>query len=392
MSTLAPVRWRAILAARRCSAVRCSSSHREHVQRDGDLPLPGRRQIRRGDGGQLGSTLHAAQRRRPGGGRPGGTTPRGCAAPTRCARPADHGRSPATPGTPTPGPAGSSTPAAAHRRAARRRCRESVRSVFACRLPTAQRGGVGRLGQMRAHPGRGQLLGDITPPGAPLERQMRLRLPGQMPGQPAGQMRPIRRRDPAPLQLTGVGVDTVEGDLLPMDVQSSYDGHRDLLKLPRAPSAPVRNDHPSELRRPLHRSGTTQLHPPLHVIFAARRPSRRSRNRARRASAGKPPRRCWPRPAAWSGTASLRAGASMPVTRSLDSASSTITRSSRGKQLDPERDVGHRVRSASSVDVAVVTADVDLGRPSRPGCAETMDFVGRPRSPGETSRSAPTSR
>jgi hypothetical protein len=57
-------------------------------------------------------------------------------------------------------------------------------------------------------------------------------------------MRPIRRGDPAPLQLTSVAVDTIEGDLIPMDIQSSYDGHRDLLKLPRAAIARTRiSDH-----------------------------------------------------------------------------------------------------------------------------------------------------
>ncbi|MEO8750481.1 MAG: hypothetical protein ABI384_08790 [Allobranchiibius sp.] len=48
---------------------------------------------------------------------------------------------------------------------------------------------------------------------------------------PASQMRPVSRRDLAALYLTGVGVDIVERDLLPVDVQSSYDGLRNLLKL-----------------------------------------------------------------------------------------------------------------------------------------------------------------
>jgi hypothetical protein len=101
-------------------------------------------------------------------------------------------------------------------------------------LTAAQSRSIGRLGQVPAHPGMGQLLGDITPPGAALECQMHLGPAGHVPCQPVGQLRPIGRGDPAPLQLTSVGVETVEGDLLPMDVQSSYDGHRDLLKLPRA--------------------------------------------------------------------------------------------------------------------------------------------------------------
>jgi hypothetical protein len=54
-------------------------------------------------------------------------------------------------------------------------------------------------------------------------------------------MRPIRRGDLPPLQLTGVKVDTVEGDLLSMNVQSSYHGHRDLLKLPKGAKRPNAN-------------------------------------------------------------------------------------------------------------------------------------------------------
>jgi hypothetical protein len=38
-------------------------------------------------------------------------------------------------------------------------------------LAAAGERGVGRLGQMHRDPGRGQLLGNITPPGAPLDRE-----------------------------------------------------------------------------------------------------------------------------------------------------------------------------------------------------------------------------
>jgi hypothetical protein len=40
-------------------------------------------------------------------------------------------------------------------------------------VPLAAAGGrgIGRLGQMRRDAGRGQLLGDIPPPGAPLDRE-----------------------------------------------------------------------------------------------------------------------------------------------------------------------------------------------------------------------------
>ena len=40
---------------------------------------------------------------------------------------------------------------------------------------------------------------------------MHLGAVGDLAGQPVGQMRPIRRGDPAPLQLTSVGVEAVGG-------------------------------------------------------------------------------------------------------------------------------------------------------------------------------------
>jgi hypothetical protein len=106
-------------------------------------------------------------------------------------------------------------------------------------LAAAGEGGVGRLGDVRRDPGRGQLLGDVPPPGAPLHRERDALTPGE-PRQPAAQVLTVGRGDLAPLHLPGHGVEVVEGQLLPVDVQPSYDGHRDLLKLPRAPLAPVR--------------------------------------------------------------------------------------------------------------------------------------------------------
>ena len=47
--------------------------------------------------------------------------------------------------------------------------------------------------------------------------------------------------DLAALNLSGHGVEVVEGDLFPVDVEPAYDGHRDLLKLPEGrPQAPPR--------------------------------------------------------------------------------------------------------------------------------------------------------
>ena len=42
----------------------------------------------------------------------------------------------------------------------------------------------------------------------------------------------------AAAHLPGPGVEVVEGDLLPVDIQPAYDGHRDLLKLRRAHARP----------------------------------------------------------------------------------------------------------------------------------------------------------
>src|SRR5262249_8142497 len=45
----------------------------------------------------------------------------------------------------------------------------------------------------------------------------------------------------AALDLPSRGVQVVEGDLLPVDIQPAYDGHRDLLTLPRASKRPHAN-------------------------------------------------------------------------------------------------------------------------------------------------------
>src|SRR2546423_741498 len=92
---------------------------------------------------------------------------------------------------------------------------------------------------MRGDPGRGQLPGDIPPPGAPLHRERDV-VPAGEPRQPGPQVLPVSRCDLAPLDLPGHGVEIVEGDLLPVDIQPAYDGHRDLLTLPGAPRRPTR--------------------------------------------------------------------------------------------------------------------------------------------------------
>ena len=97
-------------------------------------------------------------------------------------------------------------------------------------LAAAGERGIGRLGQMRRDAGRGQLLGDIPPPGAPLDRERDVLAAGE-PGQPGPQVLPVGRADLATAHLPGHGVEVVESDLLPVDIQPAYDGHRDLLKL-----------------------------------------------------------------------------------------------------------------------------------------------------------------
>ena len=165
---------------------------------------------------------------RPGPGRPGGTAPRGCAAPRPCARGADHGRSPATPGIPGCARAGSSTPGAGPRPAA-----SQVPGVgfigLGVPFAAAGKGGVRRLGQMR----RG------ARPRTPRPRTRHPR--GRRTGQPGPQVRPVSRGDLAAPHLPGAGVEVVEGDLLPVDIQPAYDGHRDLLKLRKGAHAPHAN-------------------------------------------------------------------------------------------------------------------------------------------------------
>jgi hypothetical protein len=108
-------------------------------------------------------------------------------------------------------------------------------------VPLAATGerGIGRLGQARRDPGRGQLLGDVPPPGAPLDRERDV-LAAVEPRQPGPQVRPVGRGDLAAAHLPGAGVEVVEGDLLPVNIQPAYDGHRDLLKLPKGRTRPMR--------------------------------------------------------------------------------------------------------------------------------------------------------
>jgi hypothetical protein len=109
-------------------------------------------------------------------------------------------------------------------------------------------GGFGRIRQIRAAAGPDQFLGHIPPPGAALHRERHIPpararvtglvgfvvglVTGQVCAQPRRPRRAIGRADLPTHHLTGDGVEIVEGDLLPVDIQATYDGHRDLLMLP----------------------------------------------------------------------------------------------------------------------------------------------------------------
>src|SRR5215471_8852043 len=83
---------------------------------------------------------------------------------------------------------------------------------------------------MRGDPGRGQFLGDIPPARASLHRERDV-IAAAEPDQPGAQVQPVGRADLPALHLPGAGAGVVEGDLLPVDIQPAYDGHRDLLML-----------------------------------------------------------------------------------------------------------------------------------------------------------------
>jgi len=64
----------------------------------------------------------------------------------------------------------------------------------------AQPSHIGRLGEMRCHPGRSAFLDDKSPTGAALHRQLHV-FTGEL-TQPAGEQSPIGRADPTPQDLT----------------------------------------------------------------------------------------------------------------------------------------------------------------------------------------------
>src|SRR6266511_1297974 len=128
--------------------------------------------------------------------------------------------------------------------------------------------------------GGAHLLGHVPPPGTRLQGERHRRVPVEA-GQPPGQMLPIRRRDPAPLQPPRLHLDVVERQLLPVNVQTTYDRHQGLLTLRdhRCPTHPraTPSYRAFELRRPpeptpvkavpsAHRQRRAK---PMHVISHA---------------------------------------------------------------------------------------------------------------------------
>src|SRR5205085_10524924 len=89
--------------------------------------------------------------------------------------------------------------------------------------PQARR--LGGLSQVRGDPGPLQLLHDVPPPGAPLDRELHLRHAAE-PAQPPAQGLPVRRTDPATPALSRPGTDIVEGQLTPVQIESSGNRHR----------------------------------------------------------------------------------------------------------------------------------------------------------------------
>jgi hypothetical protein len=81
--------------------------------------------------------------------------------------------------------------------------------------------GVGRLGQVRGHPGALQLLDQVPPSGARLGRERDIVAAGE-PVQPCRQPSPISRDDLTALHLAGDCVEMVEGDLLSGHIEPAY--------------------------------------------------------------------------------------------------------------------------------------------------------------------------
>jgi hypothetical protein len=82
---------------------------------------------------------------------------------------------------------------------------------------------LGRITQMHAHPRAGYLFGDVPPPSATLQRELRVPIRAVL-AQPRPQRLPRRRADLTPPNQPVV-IHIVERDLLPMHVKPAYHRH-----------------------------------------------------------------------------------------------------------------------------------------------------------------------
>jgi hypothetical protein len=122
-------------------------------------------------------------------------------------------------------------------------------------LGPAQGGGLGRLGQVRDDPGPLQLLDHIAPAGAPLQGEGHLLLAGEA-FQPGAQVQAVGRGDATRGHRPRVLIEVVEGQLLTMQIQPAYDGHRNLLELLNPPGVET-----SKAPRPNRRTATATAMP-----------------------------------------------------------------------------------------------------------------------------------
>ncbi|MGH2456413.1 MAG: hypothetical protein ACRDHD_09175 [Candidatus Limnocylindria bacterium] len=94
-------------------------------------------------------------------------------------------------------------------------------------LPSSQRSGLRRLGDVRDGPGSDQLFDDIAPAGAALQGEGHLSSTPE-PLQPQSELSPVRWNDPAGADLAGAKVHIVVGELSSMNVEAAKDGHGNL--------------------------------------------------------------------------------------------------------------------------------------------------------------------
>src|SRR5215213_5505265 len=114
-------------------------------------------------------------------------------------------------------------------------------------LIPAPRRGLGRLGQVNASADRTQLLDDKPPARRRLQRDLRFHA-AKATQEPRHRLA-MRRRDPRPAHLAGLGVDRLGADLPSMLVQSHYDRHTGPPQAPRFTD--LRGLSALELRRSL---------------------------------------------------------------------------------------------------------------------------------------------